>query len=77
MLLLACSIAIGGCSPKDNESLASKETAQVIKNKGSDTMVNLAQAWAERYIDVTSKASVEVSGGEVPAQVLLHSSTVP
>ena len=63
MLLLACSIAIGGCSPKDGESLANKETAQVIKNKGSDTMVNLAQAWAERYIDVTSKASVEVSGG--------------
>ena len=63
LLLLACSIAIGGCSPKDNESFASKEAAQVIKNKGSDTMVNLAQAWAERYIDVTSKASVEVSGG--------------
>lgn len=63
LLLLACSIAIGGCSPKDSESFASKETAQVIKNKGSDTMVNLAQAWAERYVDVTSKASVEVSGG--------------
>ena len=63
LLLLACSIAIGGCSPKDSESLVSKAAAQVIKNKGSDTMVNLAQAWAEKYIDVTSKASVEVSGG--------------
>jgi len=34
-----------------------------IKNKGSDTIVNLAQAWAETYTGITSAASVEVSGG--------------
>ena len=64
LAVVACSFVITGCSPKDGESAASKEAAQVIiKNKGSDTMVNLAQAWAEMYVDITSTASVEVSGG--------------
>ncbi len=36
---------------------------QVIQNIGSDTMVNLAQAWAEAYEQVAPEVSVEVSGG--------------
>ncbi|HZJ14122.1 MAG TPA: phosphate ABC transporter substrate-binding protein [Chthoniobacteraceae bacterium] len=40
-----------------------KESAVSIQNIGSDTMVNLAQAWAEAYHDVDPKVSVEVSGG--------------
>jgi phosphate transport system substrate-binding protein len=36
---------------------------QVIQNIGSDTMVNLAQAWAEAYEAVEPAVSVEVSGG--------------
>jgi len=35
----------------------------VIQDTGSDTMVNLAQAWAEEYASVDSSISVEVSGG--------------
>lgn len=35
----------------------------VIQNIGSDTMVNLAQAWAEEYAMVQPAVSVEVSGG--------------
>ena len=35
----------------------------VIQNTGSDTMVNLAQAWAEEYAQVDPAVSVEVSGG--------------
>jgi len=35
----------------------------VIQNTGSDTMVNLAQAWAEEYAKVAPGVSVEVSGG--------------
>lgn len=35
----------------------------VIQNTGSDTMVNLAQAWAEEYAVVDPSVSVEVSGG--------------
>lgn len=36
---------------------------QSIQNIGSDTMVNLAQAWAEEYAKVDPSISVEVSGG--------------
>src|SRR5579872_7635822 len=35
----------------------------VIQDTGSDTMVNLAQAWAEEYARVEPTVSVEVSGG--------------
>ena len=64
LVAVASGFVIIGRSPKDSESAVGKEAAQVIiKNKGSDTMVNLAQAWAEIYVDVTSSASVEVSGG--------------
>ncbi len=34
-----------------------------IQNIGSDTMVNLAQAWAEAYAQVDPSVSIEVSGG--------------
>ncbi|MDZ7343488.1 MAG: phosphate ABC transporter substrate-binding protein [candidate division KSB1 bacterium] len=34
-----------------------------IQNAGSDTMVNLAQAWAEAYAEIEPSVSVEVSGG--------------
>ena len=64
LMALTSGFAVTGCSFKEGESTTSKGAAQVIiKNKGSDTMVNLAQAWAEVYIDVTSTVSVEVSGG--------------
>lgn len=34
-----------------------------VQNIGSDTMVNLAQAWAETYAKIDPTVSVEVSGG--------------
>jgi ABC-type phosphate transport system substrate-binding protein len=39
---------------------AAKATIQI---KGSDTMVNLAQAWAEEYKKVAPNVDVEVAGG--------------
>ena len=36
---------------------------QVIQNKGSDTLVNVAQAWAEAYQSVDPNTVVAVSGG--------------
>jgi len=36
---------------------------QVIQNKGSDTLVNVAQAWAEAYQEVDPVTVVAVSGG--------------
>jgi phosphate transport system substrate-binding protein len=34
-----------------------------IQNKGSDTMVNIAQAWAEEYKKFAPDVAIEVSGG--------------
>lgn len=39
------------------------EQRQVIQNKGSDTLVNVAQAWAEAYQTVNPTVVVAVSGG--------------
>lgn len=41
----------------------SKPRKASIQVKGSDTMVNLAQAWAEEYNKLNKNVSVEVSGG--------------
>ena len=35
----------------------------LIQNKGSDTLVNVAQAWAEAYPEVNPEIAVAVSGG--------------
>ena len=35
----------------------------LIQNKGSDTLVNVAQAWAEKYPSVNPGVTVAVSGG--------------
>jgi phosphate transport system substrate-binding protein len=55
LLLTGC----GGGGEKPGEP-AKKASIQV---KGSDTMVNLAQAWAEEYKKVNPAVEVEVSGG--------------
>ena len=57
---------ITGCGPSSTDgssSQASGDEKILIQNAGSDTMVNLAQAWAENYAKVNPKVSVEVSGG--------------
>ncbi|MCG3119430.1 MAG: Phosphate-binding protein PstS [bacterium] len=51
-----------GCAKKSEDGGTPAEKVS-IQNQGSDTMVNLAQAWAEAYSSVDSAVSVEVSGG--------------
>lgn len=51
--------AIGSVACKKKQG----ESKTVIQNTGSDTIVNLAQAWAEEYAHVDPKVSIEVSGG--------------
>ncbi len=41
----------------------SSSARTVIQNKGSDTLVNVAQAWAEEYQNVDADVAVAVSGG--------------
>lgn len=56
-LVLAC-----GCLHKV-ERQAGGGAVTVIQCAGSDTLVNVAQAWAEAYADVEPGVSIEVSGG--------------
>ena len=41
----------------------SPQARTLIQNKGSDTLVNVAQAWAEAYPEVNPEVAVAVSGG--------------
>jgi phosphate transport system substrate-binding protein len=60
-LILAAALAGGAVACSGSTSKQSAKT--VIQNTGSDTMVNLAQAWAEEYAKIAPEVSVEVSGG--------------
>jgi phosphate transport system substrate-binding protein len=53
---------LSGCGGKSDSNSAPKAQT-VIQVKGSDTMVNLSQAWAEQYKKVHPGVDVEVSGG--------------
>jgi phosphate transport system substrate-binding protein len=44
-------------------SESSTSPAVYIQNKGSDTLVNLALAWAERYQSIHSEVRLSVTGG--------------
>ena len=62
MTLALCSLALlVSCGGKKSD--AGKEDRTTIQVKGSDTMVNVAQAWAEEYARVATDVDVEVSGG--------------
>lgn len=71
LVVLAALLAASACSRNTRQS-AAKEGAgapagsghrTVIQNKGSDTLVNIAQAWAEAYKDVDPSTAVAVTGG--------------
>ncbi len=52
--------ALAGCG---RSSKSARGDGLVIQNAGSDTIVNLAQAWAETYAEIEPGVSIEVSGG--------------
>ncbi len=58
--LAASSLILAGCGKKADGDGAKKT---IIANVGSDTMVNLAAAWADAYRKVEPGVSVEVGGG--------------
>ncbi len=61
-LLILLALAAGACSPA-NGAQAAPETSAYIENKGSDTIVNLALAWAERYQADHPEYRISVTGG--------------
>ena len=56
--VVCASFPSAGCGSKRAPAIAT-----TIQVKGSDTMVNIAQAWAEEYKKVEPGVEVEVSGG--------------
>jgi phosphate transport system substrate-binding protein len=55
-LFLIALLALSGCSRQNRQ-------ANAMQIKGSDTMVNLGQAWAEAFMKANPKVSVAVTGG--------------
>ena len=60
--LLLIGLALAGCGTQSAQSTTG-DTATTIQNKGSDTIVNLALAWAERYQTLEPDVSIAVTGG--------------
>ena len=60
--VLALAVFAVSCGPP-REPGESGSGRAVIQNKGSDTLVNVAQGWAEAYQDVNADVAVAVSGG--------------
>lgn len=59
--LVVC-LLLAGCRPASS-SAAAASPANSIQNKGSDTIVNLALAWAERYQQEHADVRISVTGG--------------
>ena len=62
LLLLAC-LLLGGCRRSQAEDRPGSSTVKTIENKGSDTIVNLALAWAEAYQEIHPEIRLSVTGG--------------
>lgn len=64
IIFLLFSFMLTSCGSADSSAdIASDSPAQYIENKGSDTIVNLALAWAEAYQVDHPKVRISVTGG--------------
>jgi len=64
LLPLLISLIISGCGPAPAGELETNpQPVANIENKGSDTIVNLALAWAEEYQKTNPQVSISVTGG--------------
>ena len=61
-LLIALTLTVSACAPAGGAH-APGGAAAYIENKGSDTIVNLALAWAEQYQTEHPDVSISVTGG--------------
>jgi phosphate transport system substrate-binding protein len=55
--------SLTACGPDSSSETASDSSANYIENKGSDTIVNLALAWAEKYQAEHPEVRISVTGG--------------
>ncbi len=63
--LILLTLLASGCSSQTASSDANSPStkSETIENKGSDTIVNLALAWAERYQEMRPEVRLSVTGG--------------
>jgi phosphate transport system substrate-binding protein len=62
-LIVAILLGTTSCSPQSSSGEVLSEPSTIIENKGSDTIVNLALAWAERYQTINPSVQLSVTGG--------------
>ncbi|MEZ4645298.1 MAG: phosphate ABC transporter substrate-binding protein [Chloroflexota bacterium] len=64
LLLLTLLLTIlSGCARANADSDTTTTNSNQIQNKGSDTLVNIALAWAEAYREIRPDVSIAVTGG--------------
>jgi len=63
IILLASLAILPACGASLAQSAEVAGTQRAIQNKGSDTLVNLALAWAEQYRTIKPDVSIAVTGG--------------
>lgn len=62
--LAATGLSLAGCNPQPaHAQIAASSAERTIENKGSDTLVNLALAWAEAYMQTHPNLRISVTGG--------------
>jgi len=60
---LFCCLFFAGCISSQTAGNLSTDPILTIENKGSDTIVNLALAWAEQYQEIKPDVQISVTGG--------------
>jgi phosphate transport system substrate-binding protein len=65
LIIFLVGILLSGCSSNEDSHPSDNIPSSVtyIENKGSDTIVNLALAWAERYHELHPEVNISVTGG--------------
>jgi phosphate transport system substrate-binding protein len=63
VIMLLVFVFTTSCGPASSEGTPSVSPAAYIENKGSDTMVNLALGWAEKYQSDHPEVRISVTGG--------------
>ncbi len=61
--VLVLAVLHAGCARRPPDAPVTPDAAVTIENKGSDTMVNLALAWAEAYMTLRPEVRISVTGG--------------
>jgi len=61
--IIVVAAALSGCASRQQSPEQGARAVETIENKGSDTLVNLALAWAERYMELYPDVRISVTGG--------------